>query len=304
MQETYLITGSAGFIGSNLVRYLMYNHSHKIVGIDKLETTASMHNRYMNKSVDFNIGDVCDASFVNTIFNLTRPNKVIHLAYSDNSNMSKGLQGLENVLKCSQKFDVESFVYLSSSEVYDIKDEGRAKEDRFLNPPTFFGHRKLISEIMIRAYVPSSILRIPEVFGPRQVNGFIPNIIRGLKSLQVGIHGDGATVRDFLYVEDLCSAIDMMVGSPAHNRAFNVSTNTDFTDQEIISMLIDQMASPELTSSVSYYQIENTETSSVQLDASDIKKLGWKPAKKFRERLKFTTSWYKNNQWVLNDKSM
>ncbi len=304
MQETYLVTGSAGFIGSNLVRYLMYNHKCKIVGVDKLETVASMHNVYSNKSHDFYIGDVRDAGFIDRVFQLHRPSKVIHLSSPALYSTSSEVVGLENVLSCAKYFGADSFTFLSTNEVYQPPGCDRmVVEDDVLEPKNVFSVAKLACEYLIPILkLPHTVLRVPEVFGPRQVSGFIPTLVRDLQKMQARMQGEGERVRDLLYVEDLCAAIDFVAANPS-NRSFNVSMNNDFTDRELISMIADQMVPQEQRAFVETIKVAPEYTPSIRMDSSAIREEGWKPAKKFRERLKFTTTWYKNNQWVLSNES-
>ena len=304
MRDTYLITGSAGFIGSNLVRYISYNEKNPIIGIDRLDSTSSMHNVYSNKSHDFYIGDCGDLKFMDRIFALFRPTKIIHLASPSYIKTSEEIKNLETVLSRAYNFNVEKFIYLSSGQVYEKKqDLDKITENGKTCPTSFVSANKIASEaIVLTSKVPYTILRVPEIFGPRQFNGFIPEILKTIKEEYVEIDEDGQKTRDLLYVEDLCNAI-IMCSKEYSDNIYNLSFGNDFTDLEIVNMVLEQLKESNTISFSNINLIKRDgEVNSIKLDSTKIREKGWKPQKKIRERLKFTTTWYTNNKWALTER--
>jgi len=278
MKDTYLITGSAGFIGSNLVRHLMYVNNCNIVGIDKLNSIISMHNVYVNKSHDFYIGDVRDKKFLNKIFELFQPSKVIHLAESQK--ICKELKGIENVLYCCEKYNIQKLIYLTSQTYND----------------SYSCVVKQAAENLISiSKVPFYILRTPEIFGPRQNPGTIPNFIYHIMNKQTIFTSHVNTSRNLLYVEDVCKAINSACDIK-DSGIIELANDNCMTDLELISFMVNKIIPYDVDFIRNKIQSMSTNEISDKL-SSNCSQINWKPGI-LNEQLKYTINWYKNNKWI------
>lgn len=293
MKKTILITGGAGFIGSNLIRYISYNrNTYNIISLDKIKDIASLHNVYLNKSNEFYLADVNDEHILDNIFKMNNPNIVIHLANDNNLNFN----GISNLHKVSNKYKVEKFIYLSSSssDIITNEDFSCFCIDNFITSKLF--------------NVNYNIIRIPKCFGPRQS---IYNVISDLflyfiKQEEVILPNKGTDVYDLLYVEDLCQAILTVLENGKDNEIYNASINLDYSELELAALIKDLLVAAKDNKRLDY-NIGNIklddfieENSKSIIDSSKLKDLGWKPEKKFKENLKYTINWYINNKWFFN----
>ncbi len=304
-KDTIFITGSAGFIGSNLIRHILYNYkNYKIVSVDCLDSNMALYSRYMNRSHDFYIADIKDTRTMQILLNECKPDYIINLGYKKGQDSYKNnVIALDSFLEqvitnCNPK----NFIQLSPCRVYDLIDHYADEYESALCPHNKKTSSNICAEIVLGSYwktnsLQYNIIRYSPLFGPRQCsNG---NIIFDMykefkKHKKVSLNNKGELKRNLLHVEDLCLAIMPLLQKGSCCGVYNVSTNTDFTDLEIAEFIRSYIGED--------YSIEFSdcilENEFINLDVSRIKDLEWKP-KKFRERLKQTIGWYENNKWIL-----
>lgn len=306
MKRKILILGSAGFLGSNLTRNILYKHKdYNIIGVDKLASASSMHNVYSNKAHEFYIGDISNAHFLTRIFEIHQPDFVINVAGSNSYDKYENLeivQGVINALHLSSTCEVEKFIHISDWTSYSTKTEN--KESDQLYPKTLraginLGIESIITGFCEETGLKHNIIRSSEVFGPRQpLYFFIPTIYFSCKSPNgITLFSKGETVRNLLYIDDFCSGVVTVLTKGASNTTYNLSANNDFSELEIAHMIVDHIGQGSIALS-SDTTLHTLNDNFYKLNTEKINALDWKPAKKFKEALKYTLGWYDNNGWI------
>lgn len=294
MTNTVLILGAAGFVGSNLIRSILYNDKNcNIVGLDKLVHSSNMNNVYINKSHQFYIADATDVHILSRICEVHRPNVIIDLTNDDDykNNPERKLEVSKNVIECCKKWCIDKYIYIST--IYETIPS------YYLSADNIIANLRPVS--LVSEYQNSCILRVPDLFGPRQSSGTILNYIKsGITEKTVYLNSkSGAIVKDYLHVEDLVSSIISMISNDMYG-IYNVTENIDYSELEIcgfISQAIDGcIISSKCEIDGVMLNIYNP------INANDVKDYKWKPNRKFRDKLKFTVDWYKSNQWILKNR--
>lgn len=303
-----LVTGSGGFVFSNFVRKALFNKSdYSFVSIDLCTGPNILSNIYANKGHVFHIGDVADKHFVDVIFELERPDIVIHGA-DNNSNDSAALirtniLGTQNILEACVKWQVERILHVSSDTVYGPVES--AKEDETVpNPTTLYAASKLSSELLVKAANKTSglkydIVRLGSSYGPRQqTRNFIPTAVKGiLENKEMVFIAKGDAAKEWTFVEDIYSGVMAVLAKGPSNQIYNISSGSEFTYLEVFQEICNVFER-------GYELIKFVESSSPQeyrysTDNSKVKALGWKPNFKLKNGLFHTCSWYEKNPWFL-----
>lgn len=319
-----LVTGSCGFIFSNFVRRMIYNHGklgdnvYSIVSVDRVQNNAA-NSIYLNKSHTFYVGDIRDQHIMDTIFKIEKPDIVIHGAAETfvdtsltdpNSFVSSNVLGTQIIINCCVKYGIEKLIYISTDEVYgQLTNESDAPwtEESPMNPRNPYAASKAAGELMVKAANQShgliyNITRSANNYGPRQTpEKLIPKAIKHiLQGKQIPIYGQGLQIRDWTHVFDNCAGLMTVLDQGKANEIYNISANQEFTNIEVINEicncvgkghdLIQFIEDPRGTGHDFRYSI----------DSSKLKNLGWKPNIKFKKDLdEQCVQWYINNQWFL-----
>lgn len=301
-----LVTGSAGFLGANFIRYLIFNYKGvEVVGVDQLKDVSYMHNVYMNKSTEFHIANVCDDNIIAKIFDITQPDYVVHFASSNNDCLINNISGIRNIAINCARTRVKKLIYISTTNVYrvDSPDLDMNGDMFSIIPINEYNPREAYNEYILSKItsedllpiIPNlsySIIRTTEVFGPRQHHGTIINMFLDAKGHgKIVLPNKGANVVDLIHIEDFCSAIMLVLNDSKKNEIYNLSGNSDFIELEIAAMVA------EVVENTKIEFIDDGEIISPIIDSDKIKGLGWKPAKKFKHRIKDTIYWFNANQW-------
>ena len=312
-----LVTGGAGFIGSNFILYWLKNHpADQIVNLDKLTYAGNLENlksAEQNANYEFIEGDICDSRLVNEL--TMRVDTIVHFAaesHVDRSIMDPApfiktnIEGTYVLLEAAMKNKVKRFHHISTDEVFGtlpLDSKEKFNEKTPYNPHSPYSASKASSDHLVRAYfdtygLPMTISNCSNNFGPyhfpeKLIPLAITNIIENKK---VPVYGDGLYVRDWLYVEDHCRAIDMILQKGKIGETYLIGGLTeDIPNLDIIKKILKIMGKDE--SSIEFVKDRPGHDRRYAIDWSRTKKeLGWEPEHNFDEYLKQTVEWYKNNQ--------
>ncbi|MCL5020014.1 MAG: dTDP-glucose 4,6-dehydratase [Patescibacteria group bacterium] len=320
-----LVTGGAGFIGSNFILYWIKNHPEDtIVNFDKLTYAGNLENLKSvekNKNYSFIQGDICDPKAVDKV--MEGINTVVHFAAESHVDRSiinpsdfveTNVLGTQVLLDMAVKHKVEKFHHVSTDEVFGslkLEDTNLFNERTNYNPRSPYAASKAGSDHLVRAYhttygLSVTISNSSNNFGPYQFpEKFIPLAITNiLEDKKVPVYGDGLYVRDWLYVEDHCRAIDAILQKGKNGETYCVGGLTeDINNLEVVRKILNALGKHE--NMIEYVKDRPGHDRRYSLDWSKIKnELGWKPMNGFDEWLENTVDWYKNNRdWWKNVKN-
>jgi dTDP-glucose 4,6-dehydratase len=317
-----LVTGGAGFIGSNYVRYLLEKYEDaEIVNLDLLTYAGrleNLHDVMKNKRHRFVKGDIRDRERVHevmragfeTIVNFAAETHVDRSIAEVDSFITTDVYGTYVLLEAARVHDVKRFVQISTDEVYGSIDKGSFKEADRLEPSSPYSASKTAAELMTSAYhktygLPVVVTRSSNNFGPYQhLEKYIPKMtIRALHDQPLPLYGGGKQVRDWLYVTDNCEAIETITRKGAVGEAYNIASENEHTNIEIAQRILRHLKKDE--SLITFVQDRPGHDRRYSVDTSKVRKLGWLPRHSFEEAMKETVKWYVQNEWwwkpLLND---
>jgi dTDP-glucose 4,6-dehydratase len=294
-----LVLGSGGFILSNFIRMVLKNYSgYEIVSIDKCTNKKVLNTIYSNKGHTLHVGDISDSKFMDVIFDLEKPDYVIHGAVEyDGSDMLKtNILGTQVVIDACIKYNVKKLIYLSTVDVLDTSVSLLSCDPK-IYPVDKFGATKASAELLIQvSSLNYNIIRAPLVYGPRQYKyGLIPYFIDSIvNNKEIVLDGDGMTQLDCLFVQDLCSAIMSVLELGILNETIHVTSSQEIYEIELINKIASCL-------DVNFNNIKFGSLNKKQaaIDSSSIRSLGWVPAWKLKDGINHTVSWYDRNKWFL-----
>jgi len=313
--RSLLITGGAGFIGSNFVRYMLKKYpDYKVMVYDKLTYAGNLDNlrdveddpRYA-----FVRGDICDAEAVERVMRKHEIDAIVNFAaesHVDRSILEPGsfiltdVYGTYVLLEAARKFGVERMVQVSTDEVYGSIEQGSFKETDPLSPSSPYSASKAGGDHMAHAFhvtfgTPVIITRGSNTFGPYQYpEKIIPLFItNAIDDLPLPLYGDGLNVRDWIYVLDHCEAIDVVLHKGTPGEIYNIGAGNELPNIELTRLILKLLGKPE--SLIRYVKDRPGHDRRYSLDCTKIRALGWRPRHRFEEALAETVRWYVENQW-------
>ena len=317
-----LVTGGAGFIGSNFIRYVLETKKNlSIVNYDKLTYAGNLANLESvadNPNYEFVKGDICDAVAVETA--MRGCDAVIHFAAESHVDRSiyepapviqTNVTGTFILLEVARKISVSRFVHVSTDEVYgDIPPGVFADEDFPLQPSSPYSASKAASDLLVRSYVrtykfPAVITRSSNNYGPYQFpEKFVPLMItNAISEKSLPVYGDGKQQRDWLHVEDNCRGILSVLEKGKTGEIYNIGGLDLEENLELVRRILNLTGKPE--SLVSYVQDRPGHDRRYALNCKKIEtELGWSPAISLKDGLHRTIDWYKNyEQWLAGVRS-
>ncbi|PLR90793.1 dTDP-glucose 4,6-dehydratase [Bacillus sp. T33-2] len=316
MTEKLLITGGAGFIGSNFVRYMVNKYpEYNIVNLDLLTYAGNLENL---KDIEdkpnykFVKGDLADRDFIDNLFEEEKFNYVINFAAESHVDRSitnpdifvrTNVQGTQVLLDAAKRINVKKYLQVSTDEVYGTLGEtGYFTEETPLAPNSPYSASKAGGDLLVRAYnetfgLPVNITRCSNNYGPYHFpEKLIPlMIINALNDKELPVYGDGLNVRDWLHVEDHCQAIDLVLHKGRDGEVYNVGGNNERTNIEIVKTILKQLGKPE--SLIKFVKDRPGHDRRYAIDATKLREeLGWKPKYNFETGIEQTIKWYLDNQ--------
>lgn len=310
-----LVTGGAGFIGSNFILYIMQHHpEYKIINMDALTYAGNLENLKSietNKNYTFIQADISDKIAVDQIFqqgidvvvNIAAESHVDRSILEPEVFVNTNVLGTQVLLDASKKYKVSKFVQVSTDEVYgSLGETGLFSETTPLAPNSPYSASKAGGDLLVRAYhetfgLPVNITRCSNNYGPYQFpEKLIPLIIsRALNGDSLPIYGDGLNIRDWLYVEDHCSAIDLVIHQGKVGEVYNIGGNNERTNIHIVKTILQELGKPE--SLITYVKDRLGHDRRYGIDPTKITtELGWKPKHNFETGIKETIQWYLDNK--------
>lgn len=310
-----LVTGGAGFIGSNFILYMMRQHPQdEIINLDALTYAGNLENL---KSVEnepnytFVLGDIADKGKVDEVFkrgidivvNFAAESHVDRSILEPEAFVNANVLGTQVLLDAARRYGVTKFVQVSTDEVYgSLGETGLFSETTPLAPNSPYSASKAGGDLLVRAYhetfgLPVNITRCSNNYGPYQFpEKLIPLMIsRALHDESLPIYGDGLNIRDWLYVEDHCSAIDLVIRQGRIGEVYNIGGNNERTNIHIVQTILKELGKPE--SLIRYVEDRPGHDRRYGIDPTKItEELGWKPKHNFETGIKETIQWYLNHK--------
>ena len=303
-----LITGGAGFIGCNFVRYMLEKYPDgEIVILDKLTYAGRLENlQDVMDEITFIKGDICSREDVekvkdcNVIFNFAAETHVDRSIIDAGVFVKTDVLGTYTLLEYARRHDVEKYIQISTDEVYGSIEKGSFKEGDTLDPSSPYSASKAGADLLVKAYyktysLPVLITRSSNNFGHYQFpEKLIPVLIlNALHDKPLPIYGDGKNVRDWIYVLDNCEAIDFVFCKGNIGEIYNMASGDEKKNIEVAKLILKELNKPE--SSITFVKDRPGHDFRYSLNCEKIKKLGWKPRIKFEEGIKRTVRWYIEN---------
>ena len=312
-----LVTGAAGFIGSNFVEYITKKHpEYNIIVLDKLTYAGNMENlKKVYAKIKFEKGDICNFDLVSSIFDKYNIDGVIHFAaesHVDNSIKAPFIFTQTNVIGthtllevAKQKWGEKSknkFVHISTDEVYGtLGEEGFFTEISPIKPNSPYSASKASSDLIALAYAETYKMNITVTncsnnYGPYQHNEkLIPHMIKlAMNDEKLPVYGNGRNVRDWLYVEDHCEAIDLVYSNGRAKERYNIGGHNERRNIDIVKLILKKLGKSE--SLISYVEDRKGHDYRYAIDPTKIiNELGWMPKTKFEDGIVKTIDWYIEN---------
>ena len=308
-----LVTGGAGFIGSNFIHYILEKHSdYQVINLDSLTYCGNLENlKDIEKDERYRFvkGDICDLQLVDDL--AKDCDAIVHFAAESHVDRSildstpfirTNILGTVNLLNAAQKYN-KRFHYISTDEVFgSLGSTGYFHEKSLYDPHSPYSASKAASDHLVRSYfhthkLPITITNCSNNYGPYQfpeklIPLFVTNLLEGKK---VPIYGDGLNVRDWLYVEDHCQAIDLVLHKGKIGETYCVGGNEEKTNLEITYKILKFLGFGE--EKIEHVVDRKGHDKRYAIDSSKIKEeLGWQPEHTFEDAMKETVEWYKENQ--------
>lgn len=309
-----LVTGGAGFIGSNFIHFIHSKHREwEIINLDKLTYAGNLKNLegLAGDSCRFVKGDIADPEVVNAlaceglkvIINFAAESHVDRSIDDPAPFIENNIRGTQVLLEAARRHGVKKFIQVSTDEVYgSLGPTGIFSEDSPLAPNSPYSASKASADLMCRAYyktyrLPVTVTRCSNNFGPRQFpEKFIPVVITSaLENKPIPLYGDGLNIRDWLYVTDHCSALEAVILNGREGEVYNIGGGRELTNLELAGEILRQLGKP--ASLIQYVMDRPGHDRRYAVDSTKIKReLGWRPAYDFTGALQETIRWYVGNR--------
>lgn len=321
MSRNILVTGAAGFIGANFAEFFVNKHpEYNIIVLDKLTYAGNLDNlKKVEDKITFVKGDICEYEFIKELFEKYQIDGVIHFAaesHVDNSIKNPFIFTHTNVIGTHTLLEVakqvwgegssNKFVHISTDEVYGtLGEEGYFTETTPINPNSPYSASKASSDLIARAYFETfkmnvSITNCSNNYGPYQHHEkLIPHMIKlAINDEKLPVYGNGKNIRDWLYVEDHCEAIDIVFHKGKAGERYNIGGHNEKRNIEIVKLILKHLNKSE--DLIEFVEDRKGHDYRYAIDSTKIKnELHWEPKTKFEDGIIKTIDWYlKNPDWL------
>ena len=317
MSKNILITGGAGFIGSNFIKYFLKKYpDYNIIVIDKLTYAGDIKKLDdVKEKIKFKKVDICDSKKVDEIFEKYNINGVIHFAaesHVDNSVINTGIFMQTNIIGTYTLLEIarrkwgekskNKFLQVSTDEIYgSLGDDGYFTETSKLTPTNPYSASKASADLIAFAYQSTynmniNVTNCSNNYGPYQhTEKLIPHMIKlAMENKPLTIHGSGKQIRDWIFVEDHCEAIDLVFHKGISGERYNIGGGNERQNIQIAKIVLDNLNKPY--SLIKYVPDRKSNDYRYAMDYTKIRnQLGWIPKTRFEEGIKQTIKWYERN---------
>jgi dTDP-glucose 4,6-dehydratase len=312
-----MITGGAGFIGSNFIHFILKNYNDiNVINYDKLTYAGNLDNlRDIEEDPRYSFikGDICNGDQVNSIIKKENIDQIINFAAESHVDRSisdpnifikTDVFGTFNLLEACRKFNIKKYIQISTDEVYGSIEKGSFIESSPLNPSSPYSASKASADLLVNSFfvtygLPVCITRSSNNFGPFQYpEKLIPLfIIKTLHDDALPLYGDGLNVRDWLYVEDNCKAIDLIRREGITGEIYNIGADNEHNNLEITNIILEELE--KSNSLIKHIMDRPGHDRRYSINSTKIKTLGWTPEMSldFNKSMKITIQWYVKNKW-------
>jgi dTDP-glucose 4,6-dehydratase len=311
-----LVTGGAGFIGSNFIRHILNKYSeYRVINLDKLTYAGNLENLTgvdKDPRYAFEKGDICDKTRVQLCVMRYEIDAIINFAAESHVDRSilgaaefvqTNIVGTNVLLEVAKELKIKRFLQVSTDEVYgSLGLTGLFTEETLLHPNSPYSASKASADMLALAYqhtfgLPVVLTRCSNNYGPYQFpEKLIPLMIaNALNDKSLPVYGDGMNIRDWLHVKDHCSAIDGVLHRGRIGEVYNIGGNNEKPNIEIVKLILQNLGKPE--SLITYVKDRLGHDQRYAIDSSKIQReLGWQPSYTFEQGIAETIKWYMNNQ--------
>lgn len=322
--KNILITGGAGFIGSNFIELILTNRKYNIINLDLLTYAGNLKNldwignNYPNYK--FIKGDICDKELVEKIFLVYKIDTIINFAAETHVDRSilgssdfirTNINGTVNLLEVSNKFNLSRFIQISTDEVYgSLTDVGLFTENSNINPSSPYSSSKASADLIAMSYfhtykTPVIITRCSNNYGPKQFpEKLIPLIIsNSLENKNIPVYGDGLNIRDWIFVKDHNLAVLDILEKGLIGEVYNIGASNEIKNIDIVKLILNMLNKPlEL---ITYVKDRPGHDRRYAIDSNKIHSLlNWTPKTNFKDGIELTIKWYlENHTWINEIKS-
>ena len=308
-----LITGGLGFIGSNFIRYMLTKYSDiRVTNIDKFSigaNPANLSNVEKDSRYELVKGDIANKTIVEKF--MEEKDAVVNFAAETHVDRSisepwpfinSNILGAVNLFEVAKK-QRKRILHISTDEIYGDTIKGSFREGDKVNPSSPYSASKASADLFAQAYrrthnLDVLLVRCTNNYGPYQFpEKLIPKtIIRALAGLLVPVYGRGQNIRDWIYVQDFCEALDLILNKGKSGEIYNVSAGNERTNIEVVKTILNFIGKSEDT--ITFVEDRPGHDIRYSLDSSKIRlEFGWKPKRGFKKALKETVNWYIHNEW-------
>jgi dTDP-glucose 4,6-dehydratase len=321
MMKRILVTGGAGFIGSNFVRWVLTNYSDCfIVNLDKLTYAGNLENLegfLKNPNHIFVKADICDGKTVEELIEKHKIQTIVNFAAESHVDRSitspkifveTNVTGTLTLLQAACDKKIERFIQISTDEVYgELGPTGKFTEETPLSPNSPYSASKAAADLLVKAFghtwgLNYNITRCSNNYGPYQFpEKMIPLMINNaLNDKSLPVYGDGLNVRDWIHVEDHCKAVWKVLTDGKAGEIYNIGSSSEKTNLEVVKTILKAVGKPE--SLITFVKDRLGHDRRYAIDSSKINsQLGWHAVTKFEQGIKNTIDWYLQNKKWLSD---